>query len=269
MGDARARLRARREEQGFSQERLAEAVGASVASVRDWEQGRRLPHPDTRPQIAQALEVTLPELALLLDQAVAPNGHAVPNWLGHLASLEQAAARIWAFEPVVVHGLLQTPEYATAVEGVGPSPVNPDHVAQKVGTRVARQAVLTRQPNPLRLSVVLDESVLYRVAGGGEVMAAQLAHLASVASLPDVTVQVLPLAAGVFCAAFGSFSAYASTDGPAPYMVVTEDRAGPHYLDRPPDVEAHVALWRYLSAVALPPSESLDLIRTTAEEKYR
>lgn len=265
----RQRLKARRQERALSQKQLAEKVGASVAAVKDWEQGRRTPLPETRLELSDALDVTLSELALLLETPAAPNGHAVPGWLGHLASLEQAAARIWAFEPVVVHGLLQTFDYATAVESAGPQPVTDDHVAQKVETRMARQAVLTRRPGPLDLSVILDESVLYRVAGSKPTMAAQLDQLADRAQLANVDLRILPLAAGVFSAAFGSFSVYASADSPAPFMVVTEDRAGPHYLDREPELESHISLHGYLTAKSLGRADSLNLIRTIAEEKYR
>jgi transcriptional regulator with XRE-family HTH domain len=264
----RARLKARRRERGLSQEGLADALAVSLGAVKDWEQGRRSPQAETRPALADTLGVTLAELALLLGEPPSPNGHAVPGWLGHLASLEQAAGQLWAFEPVVVHGLLQTRAYATAVESMGPT-VIADHVAQKVETRIARQAVLTRAPDPLRLAVVLDESVLHRVAGSSDVMADQLDHLADLVRLPNISVQVLPLTAGVFSAAFGAFSAYASADSSTPFMVVTEDRAGPHYLDRPPDLEAHVELFRYLSDVALDPGASIDLIRRIAQERYR
>lgn len=268
VGVARVRLRARRIERGFSQASLAEAVGVAPATVSDWEQGRRLPHADTRPALAENLDVTRPELALLLGEPATPNGHEVPEWLGHLASLEQAAARIWVYEPVVVHGLLQTADYATAVERSGPHR-SEDYVAQKVGTRMARQAVLTRSPDPLQLAVLLDESVLLRVAGGPVVMAAQLDHLAAAAQMPNVKVQVLPLNIGVFSAAFGSFSCLASADSsPKPAMAITEDRGTAHYLERRPVIEEHMDLWHYLSDSALTRDESLDLIRSTAEEKY-
>jgi transcriptional regulator with XRE-family HTH domain len=264
----RARLKARRRERGLSQEGLADALAVSLGAVKDWEQGRRSPQAETRPALADALGVTLAELALLLGEPPSPNGHAVPGWLGHLASLEQAAGQLWAFEPVVVHGLLQTRAYATAVERVGPSPMSDDHVAQKVETRIARQAVLTREPGPLQLRVVLDESVLYRVAGSSTVMADQLAHLAKVAELPNVEVRVLPLTAGVFSAAFGAFSVFASADSPEPFMVVTEDRSGPHYVDRATELEAHIQLHQFLRGAALDPAASIDLVHRT-QERYR
>jgi transcriptional regulator with XRE-family HTH domain len=267
----RDRLAARRKGRGHSQESLAHALGVTTSTVAHWEQGTSTPLARHRPPLAEHLEVSLGELDRLLDVNghVAPDGHAVPAWLGHLASLEQGAAQLWSFEPVAVHGLLQTARYATAIESVGPDPSTADVVARKVDTRMARQGVLTREPDPLALSVVLDESVLHRVAGNADVMADQLDHLADVGARPNIDLRVLPLDAGVFSAAFGAFTLFTSPDTDGPYMACVEDRAGPHYLDRPHEIEAHTALFRYLADVAVSPADSLDLIHTAAQERYR
>jgi Domain of unknown function (DUF5753) len=50
---------------------------------------------------------------------------------------------------------------------------------------MSRQRVLDAEI-PLRLSVVLDESVLRRAAGGAEVMRDQLRHLVQAANRPNV-----------------------------------------------------------------------------------
>jgi transcriptional regulator with XRE-family HTH domain len=48
---------------GFTQPRLAEAVGVPVASLRNWEQGRTEPPLFEAWQIAQALGISLDALA--------------------------------------------------------------------------------------------------------------------------------------------------------------------------------------------------------------
>jgi hypothetical protein len=199
----------------------------------------------------------------VLDVSGPLNGHAVPQWLGHLASLEQAAAELWAFEATTIHGLLQTPAYAEAVEQTDATPKSDTALAQRVRIRVTRQAVLTRQPEPLQLSVILDESVLRRRAGTTDVMAGQLDHLLVAAAYPNVDLQVLPLDAGVFV--FGSFTLVANEQSADPFMAITEDRAGAHYLDRLGEVDAHVALFSHLVDKALTPDESLTLIRSVKE----
>lgn len=267
----RQRLIGRREELGLTREQVAERLHCDPKTYARYERGETTPRPGLRPRLASALEWTTADLALALNDdgrlTPAPNGHAVPGWLGHLASLEQAAAAICAFEPVVVHGLLQTPGYAAAVERVGPGVRPPEEeIARRVETRIARQGVLTRAPDPLDLMIVLDESVLHRIAGGPDVMRRQIDYLVEMVSLPNVDVRILPLTAGVFSAAFGAFQVLTSPNATAPFMACVEDRSGPHYLDRPHEVEAHASLFDYLSAVALPPAATIDLMRSVSKE---
>src|SRR5690606_14020342 len=125
-----------------------------------------------------------------------------------------------------------------------------------------------RQPDPLQLSVILDESVLYRVAGDRSVMQGQLGHLLITGVRETIDVRVLPLDSGVFASAFGAFSVFNLPSSPEPYMACVEDRAGPHYLDRTHDVAAHVALFQHLIDVSLSPAESTELIRTVLKERY-
>jgi transcriptional regulator with XRE-family HTH domain len=266
----RQRLIERREELGLTQTDVARAAGCDVRTYRRCEAGISTPRAGDRRTLAEALEWTPAQLALALSKDPQPvNGHAVPGWLGHLASLEQAAVEKAVWEPLVVHALLQTAEYAFAVERADVVPRSEEGIARRVETRVARQTALTRSPDPLHLSVVLDESVLRRSAGGRDVMAAQLDRLVEVAERPNVDVLVLPLDAGRFSAAFGSFSLLTQLGATAPYMAVTEDRAGPHYLDRDHEIEAHSILFDHLVDVALDPDQTVDLIQSIAKEYRR
>ena len=61
----------------------------------------------------------------------------------------------------------------------------------RLAARLARQAVLARDDPPAAWFLV-DEAVLHRCVGSADVMAAQLAHLAGLARLPNVTIQVVP-----------------------------------------------------------------------------
>jgi transcriptional regulator with XRE-family HTH domain len=272
MAKAREQLRHRRKQLGFTQESFAEVIGVSMTTYRDWERGVNRPRVGFRPRLARHLQVSLVELGRWIDgdgPGSAPDGFDVKDWLGHFASLEQGAGQLWAYEPTVVHGLLQTAGYATEVERRGPRPVSEAEVAKYVGLRLARQDVLDRQPEPLDLSVILDESVLYRVAGCEEVMAGQLDRLVEQAGRPTIDVRVLPFASGEFSAAFGSFTLLTAPEATMPYMAYVKDRAGPHYLDRVHEVETHMELFSYLAGVALSRDDSLDLIRAVTKERYR
>lgn len=272
MSEPRRGLRHRRREQGFTQEALADSIGVATSTYQQWERGICSPRVGFRPALARRLDVSLAEIDRMLDGAdgaAVADGVGVPEWLGHLASLEQGAAQLWAFEPMVVHGLLQTRAYATAVEQVAPTYVRDADVVRKVDARLARQRVLDREPEPLALSVVLDESVLLRPAGDRTVMAAQLEHLVAVAGRAQVDVRILPLDAGDFSAAFGSFMIFGSLSARGPYTACVLDRTGPRFIDRGHDLVAHVELFKYLVGISLSPEASADRIRAVIQERYR
>lgn len=65
------RLQALRRKAGLSQSQLARAADVPISSLRNWEYGRRTPLLDAATRIAQALSVSLDELAGV-SQAEAP-----------------------------------------------------------------------------------------------------------------------------------------------------------------------------------------------------
>jgi DNA-binding XRE family transcriptional regulator len=220
MAKPRESLRRRRKELGFTQQTMAEQLRVSPTTYRDWERGIAMPRAGFRPRLARYLQMTLVELGRCLDgdgREAAPDGLRV-GWLGHFASLEQGAAELWAYEPLVVPGLLQTAEYATEVERSLPWETSEAEVARRVDMRLARQEVLQRDRDPLVLSVVLDEAVLYRVAGDEEVMRWQLHRLTVDAQRPNVVVRIVPFTVGDFCATFGSFTVLRAPEATTPYM---------------------------------------------------
>jgi transcriptional regulator with XRE-family HTH domain len=111
-----------------------------------------------------------------------------------LTGLEDEATSEWVWHMEVVPGLLQTEEYARAVNSKGYSlaPPSPSQIERSVEVRMKRQKLLTRDP-PLALSVVLDEGVLRRRVGGPDVMREQLRRLFAVGQLPNVSLRVLRL----------------------------------------------------------------------------
>ena len=248
----------------MSQEKLAEEVGVSVGAVRDWEQGRRHPQPDTMPAYATVLDVSLPDLATMLDGGIPPppptNGQeVVPGWLNIFAGLEQTAATIRVYEPTVLPGLLQTPAYAEAILRSDIAQRSDTDIARLVQLRLDRQVALVRT-SPVRLLAVVDEVALRRVAGDGDVMVAQLDHLTAVAALPNVDLQVLPFTAGAHSVGFGAFVILGFSWGAE--TVYLENRASAMYQEEPHQVAAHAAVFAHLSRLALSPAESVEFVRS-------
>ena len=53
---------------GIGQRELSEASGVPIGTLRNWEQGRRMPRLDTAAAVARALGVSLDVLAGLVDE---------------------------------------------------------------------------------------------------------------------------------------------------------------------------------------------------------
>jgi hypothetical protein len=123
--------------------------------------------------------------------------------LGTFIALESIAVRVRTFESVYVPGLLQTEAYSRFVESktVLDEEAKPLRGGLDVDGRVAlrkkRQARLTGD-GALELHAIVDENVLRRRVGPPELMRDQLAYLIEVAALPSVTLQVLPVALGLY-----------------------------------------------------------------------
>jgi transcriptional regulator with XRE-family HTH domain len=112
---------------------------------------------------------------------------------------------------------------------------------------------------------VLDEAVLHRCLTSKKAMHDQLIHLAELAELPKVGIQVIPSSAGAHAGLLGAF-VIADMEG-SPSMVYLETSAEGQVTDSP----ATVAHTRYrfdsLRSEALPRPASRALILKIAEEE--
>lgn len=270
---ARIQLAARRKAYGFSQESLAQELQVTTSAVSRWEQGTSTPKAVYRQPLARALSMSPVELERLLDvdgrRITGLDGGHVPHWLGHYASLEQSASELRTFEPLVIPALIQTEGYAREVERAYHLPVTEEEVLRRAEVRLARQGVLQREPDPIHLYGVIDESVLLRVLGDSETMSAQLDHLIEVGCLPNVEIRIVPLEAASYGAAFGAFQLLTSPGSSMPYIACSEDLVGKHYHDATDAVAAHGELFEHLFSKALDPAASVERINERNESTYR
>jgi transcriptional regulator with XRE-family HTH domain len=109
---------------------------------------------------------------------------------------EASASAIQWFEPQVVPGLLQTPDYARSIIGQFIDQPTADRVKAMVDVRMKTQELLD-EPDAPTVWVIIDEAVIRRVVGSALIMQRQLRHLADIATRPNVTVDVLPFTAGI------------------------------------------------------------------------
>ena len=179
---------------------------------------------------------------------------------GRYAALETDAVGLRAFDVSVLHGLLQTEDYARAVLS-GQLPHHGQHeINQLVELRLRRQDALHR-PDPLRLDVVVDESVLARAVGGPTVMAAQMRRLLELMELPMVSMRLFPFAAGVCRAHMGHFVILDIPDDLGSTVVYSEGHAGESFLDGASDVDVYDDVFTEVRGHALSPRASQDVVR--------
>jgi hypothetical protein len=188
----------------------------------------------------------------------------LPSGMATYAGLESDARAVLAYEPIMVHGLLQTEDYARATIAAY-RPNEPDEVERLVRFRMERQELLARNPEPLELWVVMDESALRRPVGGKEVMTTQIEKLIAAAALPNVTLQIMPTAKGAHIAIGWTFALldFGST---APSVVYVNSIAGNVYLEKERDVRKVTQMFDKLRAAAPDPGETPRVLEDLARE---
>lgn len=190
-------------------------------------------------------------------------GDAIPHWFEVYIGLEADAVSIHRYESELVPGVLQTKEYARAIfRGFL---VDTDEIDKLVEVRMARQERLTNPGAPQHW-IVLNEAVLRRVVGDPATMRGQLGRLIEASNLPNVTLQVLPFAAGAHPAMHGAFVVLQFPEAVDQALVYAEEQTGGLYLEKPHEIERHTLAFDHLRAAALHPEDSRRLIARIADE---
>jgi transcriptional regulator with XRE-family HTH domain len=176
---------------------------------------------------------------------------------------EDEATRFESYEPMVVPGLLQLESYARALVESGIPQLSRREVEDRVQVRLRRQEVL-RKPDPLHLSLVLQESVLRQRVGSTQIMRDQLRHLVEYARRPNVELRILldedtrPL---------GSFHHFVVIylESDIPDTVYVEDFAGGRF-ERAASIRPYQETFGRLRQLALEPGDSIIKIDRAMQE---
>ena len=273
-----AELRGIREDRGKSGDTVAAALRWSPSKISRYERARTGLRPREVARLLDYYQITGPRRALLLGLA---EDAAQKGWWEEFADslsedyqqfigLEHEAASMAIWHVDVVTGLLQTEAYARHIIGSYSrvEPMAPGMIARMVKVRMRRQEVLSRED--LRLSVVLDESVLKRRIGDEQVMYEQLQRLVQEADRPNLTVQILPLNARhtVFGESFVIFGFRDDDDAMLPDVVIAEQLRSSVTLEGERETYLHRIAFQTLSEAALDPEESRALILEAAESYW-
>lgn len=267
-------LQALREKAGLSYEQAAEAIYSSPYTVRRMERAEGGLKPLTVKSLLMAYGITDVReidtfLGLARDASKPGWWHSyddvLPSWFKIAVGLEESASLIRAYEPQVVPGLLQTSDYVRAITMASFPGAAAEETERRVALRLARQELL-RRPAPPEYWVVLDETALRRPVGGRDVMRGQLAALIETAGPGNITIQVIPFAAGWHPALYGMFWMFRFPDQEMPDIVYSEGLTGAYYLSKPAETAAYTEALDRMCAQAASPEQTITILRDILKE---
>jgi transcriptional regulator with XRE-family HTH domain len=255
-----AEVRLRREARGWSQAKLGEKANLSPSRIAQIETAAI---PPTRHN-AVALDVAL-ETGGLVDRFIDLLGSTsvFPDWVQQYVHLEAQAMSISSYEPIVLHGLLQTEDYARAIMRAGQPRSSAEQLEVQVQARMQRQALLERDVPPA-LWFIVEEDALRRPVGGRDVMGKQLEHLMTLAETPTVVVQVLRTEVGAHASLGGSLCLLALRD--RPNVAYAEGAFRGQIYESPEWVADYGLAYDLLQTAACSPDESTALIHKAMED---
>lgn len=196
------RLREIRLDSGLTSRALAGMAGWHESKCSRLEHGRTSPsEADLR---AWTVHCGVPELTADLIAAARGIDGMYVEWRrmerGGLRHAQESVLPLWertrrfrTYSSWLIPGPVQTPAYIRALlTALRDRRRLVDDIDAAVEVRVAKQRVLYE---PRQFAVLLEESALHVRIGGAETMSGQLRHLLTVASLPSLSLGIIPVEA--------------------------------------------------------------------------
>ncbi|EFE74444.1 helix-turn-helix domain-containing protein [Streptomyces filamentosus NRRL 15998] len=185
----------------MDQEHAAEAVACSTAKISRIESGTVSARVGDVRMLLDLYEVEDVDERRLLEKLARDSnkrgwwmdfdaGQPVREILGDFLSLESDATYIRTWQPVLIPGFLQTPEYTRALTDAGPDVISEEAADMVVKVRQERRRVF--EEAGARFAAVIWEPAITGPMPSPAVHRAQLAHLNRMAKQPNMTIQVLP-----------------------------------------------------------------------------
>jgi len=248
-----------RERKVLTQAELGTAIGYSEEQVSSVERGRRAP----KPQFLEAADQVLDAGGMITGLKKDVEEARYPKKVRDLAKLEGEAVELCAYANSVVHGLLQTPEYAGALYGMRRPPFTEEMLEQLVAARIARQEIFDRQPAPV-FSFVQEEVSLRRPLGGRMVMRKQLERMVEFGQRRNVEIQVMPTDREDHAGLDGSLQLLRLREGDT--VAHNEVQLTSRLISHPKEVQVLEVRYGIIRAQALTPRESLAFIEKVLGE---
>jgi transcriptional regulator with XRE-family HTH domain len=269
-----AELRRLREAHSLKLEEVAEQLGLAASTLSRIETGKAPTKSAYLTAMLAMYGVADPAARKVLVD-MAREGHrkgwwsiyddVLPSGFDIYVGLEAEASGLRSFETDVVHGLLQTTDYALAVLRELRPRDSAEQVSRVVELRMQRQRLLDQDP-PLDLWLILDEGAVRRNIGGASVMRPQLEHLIQASQWSNVTLQVLAFEAGAHAGLVGPFSILEFPERGDSDVAYTESVGGMIYLEKEREVRTCAEAFDRMRAAALSQVASVELIQQVREE---
>jgi transcriptional regulator with XRE-family HTH domain len=244
-------LRQTREAAGLSLADMAERLGWSQSKVSRLERGAAEAIPVEVVRFAAHCGTGIGEVDSLLDwfREAAPPGYWLSDRLSSLIFHETAAHFSTSYDPLVVPGLLQTEDYATAL--IGP---------KFAELRMERQRLVHRRG----FQFYIHEQALRLPVGGNRVMNEQMLKLALMCDQPTITIRVVPIAMGAQAALGAPFVLFRYSGGNP--LVYLEHQFNGFFVEDYDHVSRYQGHLNKLTDVALNRGESRELLAALASE---
>lgn len=259
-----------------------EVSGQSLAAELRWSQSKvsRLEAGKVRPtieDIEELLEMLKPSearrdelLELASVAAERPSGWwndrrgRMTRRQREFAALEASAVLIRHFQPVLIPGLLQTPEYAREIlERI--NTVTPLDVEAAIGYRMVRQSTLSaRATTAPHYEAIVYEAALWYCPGTEDVRPWQLTHMAEMSKRKNITIRVVPREAAPEYPAMNSFYLYSFAGKDIPPVGLVETATADLSITVSEDLDVYDKIWERLRGSALNAARSRELIESVA-----
>lgn len=248
-------VQALREHAGLSRADLGVRVRFSKHTVESVELGRRMPDEVFVERAEEALGNTgaLRKAARHLTRGEA----GLAAWFRRWARLEREAVSLCTYECRLVPGLLQSEAYARAVfEGTIPLRTDEELEAQ-LAARMERQAMMRERPK-VPFSFIVEEHVFRRRFGDAEAMCGLVDHVLERSAPRNVTLQVVPLDAGLHACLDGPVQVLETPEGRR--LGYSEGQQNGRLISDPKEMSLLCQRYETLRSQALSPNESRDLL---------
>lgn len=259
-------LRRLRKLAGLSGEELAQRIGISQSKVSRIESTALLPSlpevdawsqtvqasTDARQALRELTKAAFTEVHIWRARARGRAGFG----RGELREREARARTILNLQITVIPGLLQTAEYARQMFSIFQIPYSSDELAAAVANRLERQLILYGDKH---FEFLISETALRARYGSPQTLLAQLDRIASLSTLNNISIGLIPHRHQVLASLSHGFVIYEGHEEEET-LVTVEAIHGQLAVTEPDDVRFYRGRWNLLRRSALFDEQARDFL---------